>query len=157
MAKITRSQLGRRSRTKGSSFERTIKNRLKQVLGLSWPGVVIRRSVQADRAYEPDVVIEGVDVPELIRDLWLECNHSKEPNPGVKLAQALRDSSIARMATGRHRIPMVVWRRNKARTDNVTTTLAWLNYCTGMAYDDLHSEVEVTLPFEDLLKLLVGG
>lgn len=100
------------SRTKGVEFEQRIARDLRGVL----PRATVHRSSQADRAYAPDVVIDG-DVPPLVRRLWLECQDSRQPSPLDKLAQAERDTAHHSVATP---LPIVVWHKTGSRTVNVT-------------------------------------
>lgn len=101
--------MGKASRDKGRRFEIAIARDLRA----AFPSATVRRSQQADRAYEPDVVIEGV--PRL-EPLWLELTHSDRPNVESKLNQAERDA-YARCVNGApvNRWPAVVWRRTSER------------------------------------------
>jgi hypothetical protein len=100
------------SREKGKRFERRIADDLRRAL----PQATIRRSLQAHRAYEPDVVIEG-DAPTLAKRLWLELTDSRAPAPLDKLAQAERD------AQGKGCLEVVVWHRLGERSVQATMRL----------------------------------
>lgn len=113
-------------RTKGKVFER----RIAAILRERWPGVEIRRSSQAERAYEPDVFARGHAVLER---LWLELQDARVPTPLKKLEQAERDIAVLSPAhtPKDHRIPVVVWHRIREREVNVTTrlwVLDWVRY-----------------------------
>lgn len=98
--------MGRLSREKGKDFEQRV---ARDILGVL-PKATVHRSSQADRAYEPDVVITA-DAPLLAKLLWLECQDSRQPAPLEKLAQAERDTAHLRVV----RLPVVVWHRTAAR------------------------------------------
>lgn len=104
------------SRTKGGAFERKIARELREAM----PRATVRRSQQAHRAYEPDLVIEG-DAPSIASRLWLELTDSRAPSPLDKLAQAERDSAY-------HLgwLPVVVWHRTGAKSVQVTARLGVL-------------------------------
>lgn len=110
--------MSRISRTKGRAFEQRIARDLREALPLA----TVRRSQQAERAYEPDVVIEG-DAPGTARWWWLELTDSRAPSPLDKLAQAERD--IAEACDG-HRLPLVVWHKTGAKSVQVTARLGTL-------------------------------
>lgn len=107
------------SRTKGGVFERRIARELREAM----PRATVRRSQQAERAYEPDVVVEGC-APTIARRLWLELTDSRTPSPLDKLAQAERDTA------GHTRPPcplcLVVWHRTGAKSVQVTARLGVL-------------------------------
>lgn len=113
--------MGRMQRMKGKSFEQSVA----RVLRARWPSVEVRRSSQAERAYESDVFITGE--PRLER-LWLELQDARKPNPLVKLAQAERDIETLHPDVGiiaLDRQPVVVWHKLRERTIHVTTR-AWV-------------------------------
>lgn len=103
--------MGKLSRTKGRAFEQDIARRLRA----RWPHLTVRRSQQGDKAYEPDVVVEGVP-------LWLECQCAAKPTSLVKLAQAERD--VERFTETM--LPVVVWRKSGERTTWATMRLGTL-------------------------------
>jgi hypothetical protein len=107
-------------REKGKRFERDIAARLREV----FPAADVRRSSQADRAANSDVVITG---EPLLERLWLELQDARDPTPLVKLQQAERDIlEQARVTHGMSdctRLPVVIWHRIRERTNQVTTRL----------------------------------
>lgn len=105
--------MGKLSRTKGRAFEQKIA----RVFRAAWPDAVVRRSSQADRAYNPDVMIEHG--PAMLQSLWLELNDARNPDPLAKLAQAERDVDAMRVAYG-SRSPAVIWHRLASRSIHVT-------------------------------------
>jgi len=131
--------MGAMQRRKGHDFERDIARRLRA----RWPHLTVRRSQQGDKAYEPDVVVEGVP-------LWLECQCAAKPAPLAKLEQAERD--VERFAERPH--PIVVWRKSGERTTRVTmATGTLLETCGWSGWEssspsEAHASVAVTLDFE---------
>lgn len=80
--------MGKLSREKGKRYERHICSLLRE----AFPGLVVRRASQADRAYMPDVVIENLnDKAKVVMNPWIECNHARRVYPEKKYAQAVRD------------------------------------------------------------------
>lgn len=112
--------MGKLSRIKGKVFERQIATRYRK----RWPTATIRRALQSEKAYEPDVVVEGF-APDKAISLWTECEDSRTPDPAAKMRQATRDISRA-VASGRraHYIPIVVWHLTGRRRRNVTLRLS---------------------------------
>lgn len=106
------------SRTKGGAFERKIARELREAM----PRATVRRSQQAHRAYEPDVVIEG-NAPSIARRLWLELTDSRAPSPLDKLGQAERDTMTLAEDDA---MPLVVWHRTGAKSVQVTARLGVL-------------------------------
>lgn len=104
------------SRTKGRAFEQRVARELREAM----PRATVRRSQQAHRAYEPDVVVEG-DAPGIARRLWLELTDSRAPSPLDKLAQSERDSAHCL-----EWLPVVVWHRKGAKSVQVTARLGTL-------------------------------
>jgi hypothetical protein len=113
--------MGRMQRNKGKRFERDIAARLRVL----WPDAEIRRSSQAERAYEADVFATGS--PTLER-LWLELQDAKAPTPLKKLAQAERDLAAGGPHVQTDRFPVVVWHRIRELTVHVTTRM-WVIDC----------------------------
>jgi hypothetical protein len=135
--------MSRMQREKGKRFERRIADDLRRAL----PSATIRRSLQAHRAYEPDVVIEG-DAPELVKRLWLELTDGRAPQPLEKLAQAERD------AQGKGRLEVVVWHRLGERSVWASMrfeTLAMLLLSPPRALNTTAWGVVVTLDWADVL------
>lgn len=148
--------MGKHSRTKGRSFEQLIATQYR----MRWAAATVRRSLQAHRPYEPDVVIEGDDVPAWVRALWTECQHADAPQPLVKLAQAERDILKAEAAgrgepvPGHLWLPIVVWRKSGAGVVNVTARLGVVLDLIG-GETTRHSLV-ITLPFAEFLRSIRG-
>lgn len=140
--------MGKMSREKGKRFERRIADDLRRL----WPTATVRRSLQAHRAYEPDVVVEGA-APELARRLWLELTHGRAPQPLEKLAQAERD--IRSTTLFPWRIPVAVWHRHGTRTVNATLRLDALNAIarSDAVEHDFHG-VPVTVDWAQLVAIL---
>lgn len=141
--------MGKKSRTKGRSFEQLVAD----VYRTQWPAAVVRRSLQAHRAYEPDVVVED---HRLGQRLWTECQHADASTPLQKLAQAERDILALNRPTGPRLLPIVVWRSTGSRTVSLTTRLWVLEELGGHA--DVHMEewgqLVVTVDFHKWLKAL---
>jgi hypothetical protein len=135
--------MGRMSREKGKRFERAIAAELRK----RWPDAVVRRSSQAERAYQSDVFIEGG--PPLLSRLWLELQDARNPTPLAKLEQAERDISAA----GGFRLPVVVWHRIGERRTNVTMRLWVLDAIRAETIVRFHDEV-ITLDFEAFVAVL---
>jgi hypothetical protein len=132
-------------RRKGKVFEREIASTLRAV----FPLATVHRSSQADRAYHPDVVIEG-NAPMLAKRLWLELQDARKPAPLDKLAQAERDCSEWGL-----RIPVVVWHRYRERSLNVTLRLDALNLLAGSQWHPSEfMGIPVTCDWEQFLDVL---
>src|SRR5690349_6206714 len=94
--------MGLMQRRKGRAFERKIARALRE----RWPDATVRRSSQADRAYQADVFIENG--PPLLSQLWLELHDAQSPNARKKLEQAERDVEARGDIAG---LPIVIWHR----------------------------------------------
>lgn len=151
-----RSSLGRRSRNKGKSFELVIRDRVILAFGAQLPNLIVRRSSQAERAHEADLIIEGPGVPTSLSLLWVECEHAKAPDPRAKWAQACRDSAIftKKMAIVRH--PVVCWRKNGERTLWATASLDSLSSILGNTLPSNGETMLVTARLDDLLAAMGG-
>lgn len=132
-----RSALGRRSRNKGKSFELVARDHLLQHLAHPcFNGtLVIRRSSQAERAWDADLIIEATNAPDWLLGLWVECEHANDPDPWAKMAQATRDAAAATLRSGRQRTPVVIWRETGHRRLWFSTNLTWLNEVMGDAQE----------------------
>lgn len=148
--------MGKHSRDKGINFEQLIATAYRE----RWPGVTVRRSEQAHRPFEPDVVI---DHHPFGTRLWTECQHADDPTPLRKLAQAERDI-LAMMerkgfadpaAVAQTVYPIVVWRQSGCRSINMSTRVWVLEKISG---NDKHMPVwcdlVVTLDFRSWLAAL---
>jgi len=145
---VNRSSLGRRSRRKGKAFELVVRDVVyDQLPGLT---VTVRRSSQAERAYDADVVVEGPALPHWLHALWIECNHAEAPNPLKKLDQAERDAEAFVQRTGRARSPVVVWRKNREQTIWAT----WRLGTFGLGLEKGWPNMIVTCPWQELLSHL---
>lgn len=153
---IDRSALGRRSRLKGKKFELTVRDHM--LAGLPDKSLSIHRTSQADRAWHADLMIESSTAPQWLLDLWVECEHAKEPTPAKKFEQASEDAFKASARCGRTRVPVVIWRRSGERRLWASTSLAWLMNLNGAPLDPLGfcpgAEKLVTMALGDLLDVL---
>lgn len=142
---------GRQRRRKGGDFERKVARLIRK----KYPTATTRRSEQAARAYEPDVVIEG-DAPFAARRLWLELEDSRKPSPRTKMQQARRDISQAYKFTAPDRAPAVVWHPYRKRTIYVTIALSDAASFGGMAgkYSSDVYDPDITMSLEDFLRML---
>lgn len=139
------------SRTKGRAYEQRISRELRAAM----PRATVRRSQQAHRAYEPDLVIEG-DAPSIARRLWLELTDARSPSPLDKLAQAERDAAHADPW-----LPLVVWHRTGAKSVQVTARLGVLCEVLGgePTTTDGYLGTPVTVDWQQVLARLreLGG
>jgi hypothetical protein len=152
--------MGKTSRVKGRSFEQLIANLYRD----RWPVATVRRSLQAHKPFEPDVVVQHPTCV-LINALWTECQHADAPAPLTKLAQAERDIQRAldngrRPQHGQY-LPIVVWRKTGAAEVRVTSRLWVVDQLVvdvaleapllrGLGCDQL----VVTASFEEFLRLI---
>lgn len=115
MTRRTPQQVGRLSSAKGKAFERLIVNTIKSALG---PGSVVRRSSQADHAYNSDVVVESSGT--WLDNAWLELTTGSVSWAKVeaKIEQAKRDLALRRPSA----VPCVVWRVRGHRNIWMTKT-----------------------------------
>lgn len=114
------------SRTKGRAYEHLIARKLRA----AFPDADVRRSSQADRAANSDVVATGSPVLE---SLWLELHDARRPDPKRKLEQAERDIVDSHRARGAGlRLPVVIWHRIHEHTHQVTTRLWVLDQLRGV-------------------------
>lgn len=156
-----RSAVGRRSRRKGQEFELAVRDRLTEAFVSQTNtdpenGLCVRRSSQAERAYEPDLIIEGPGVPLWLCNLWVECEHANAPDPGKKMEQAKRDAALAIQRTRRDRVPVVVWRETGRRVIWLSTTLPILNELIGGVWPVANraSDLLVTVELGSALDLM---
>jgi hypothetical protein len=162
--------MGLMQRRKGRAFEQAIARRLRA----TFPTATVRRALQAQRAFNSDVFLEGV--PDPLSRLWLELQDAREPTPLVKLLQAERD--VARVGLPRLNdplgsrpwIPVVVWHRTAERTIWATLRSQALHDLLAVTEQRLRGRnnpsclclptglglVPVTLDFGDLLGILLG-
>jgi hypothetical protein len=143
--------LGRRSRRKGKSFELVVRDRILLAFREKCPGLIIRRSSQAERAHEADLIIEGPGCPARLSMLWVECEHAKAPDPRVKWAQACRDSAEYTRKMAVERYPLVCWRKNGERTLWATAALDSLSMILNNRLPYAGGSLLVTLRLDDLL------
>jgi hypothetical protein len=108
--------MGLMQRRKGRAYEQRVADAFRK----AFPFATVRRSSQADRAHAPDVRFE--DGPTLLRELWLECQDSRNPTPVAKLEQAERDI----LDTYTVRLPVAVWHRTHERDSWCTMRLELL-------------------------------
>jgi hypothetical protein len=133
-------------REKGKRFERDIA----RVFREAWPGTVVRRSSQAERAYNSDIFVEGG--PLFLSSLWLELQDAKNPTPLAKLEQAEGDIASQRGIGGpRHAI--IIWHRLASRTVNVTLRACVFDALRGFISDPI-DKCPVTLDLVDFISLM---
>ncbi len=155
---ISRAALGRRSRNKGKSFELVVRDHLRR----GAPGLetlTVRRSSQAERAWDADLIIEGSNAPRWMLELWVECEHANDPDPRKKFAQATRDAKLAYARSGRFRTPVVIWRKTASRSVWFSTDVqSMFSLLHGGDPSSIHSGrgILVTMLLEDLLSALAG-
>lgn len=148
-----RSSLGKMSRDKGIKFELTVRDLIKQALP-EFPDLTVRRSLQAERPWDADLIIEGdSSAPRWLVDLWVECQHADNPRPAAKLAQATRDATLSASRTGRARHPVVAWRQTRAREVHASTDLRTFMTMMGAAPPPAESwsGCLVTVPLKNFL------
>lgn len=137
-------------RIKGRAFEQ----KLCRILRAKFPGVEVRRSSQAERAYEADVFSRGHAV---LDRCWFECTDGRAPNVRKKLEQAERDVARGIPHHGDHdRLPVVVWHRLNAKEINVTMRLGTLKSLAFSEYSECRGNPLVTLDLYDFLDLVVS-
>ncbi len=147
---MSRSRRGRRSRDKGTSFERLVANAIRAHA----PSAVVRRGKQSHLADEGDVVVE-IDGHPLAR-LWIECNHSSKESIATKLAQAEADcAKWDRWVNDQRMVPVVVWRRTGSPSVNVTcrfaALVALINLSSTVEFTSAADSATVTLSLADFL------
>lgn len=98
------------SRRKGRRYEQQVC----RLLRAAFPGREVHRASQAERAREPDVSVAGVPI-------WFELEDARDPSPGDKMRQAVRDCAGTRWPT-----PVVVWHLTGARRSQATMRLPHL-------------------------------
>ena len=137
--------MGAMQRRKGKVYEREVA----RILRGAFPAADVRRTSQADRAGNSDVIVTG---SPLFEQLWLELNDARDPNPLAKLQQAEHDIELARPSRGgvALRLPIVIWHRIRERSHQVTTRLWVLDAIRGRphgAFEELaeHGPLNVDL------------
>jgi hypothetical protein len=143
--------MSKMQREKGKAYERAIARVLRAV----FPAATVRRSSQADRAANSDVVITG---DARLERLWLELQDARAPTPEAKLRQAERDlNELARRATDRiDRLPVVIWHRIRERSHQVTTRLWVVDELRGVSAIGGRAVV-VTLDLRAFIELVSRG
>jgi hypothetical protein len=144
--------MGRMQREKGKAFERRIAGVLRERWGES---VVVKRSSQAERADNADLITHGG--PPALARLWLELNDAAAPRPLDKLDQAERDTQAAKKRFGgAERMPVIVWHKKGERSLWATCRLETVRVLAGwpaMAAQIVWPHV-VTMALDDLLDLV---
>lgn len=108
-----RVKIGRRSRMKGKTFERTVVNLIKdRFKSYDW-ALSVRRSDQGFGAKLSDVT----NWPHI----WCECQTAANATPAEKLAQAVRDMEKAVMSGGDDSFPIAIVR--PMHSPKITVTL----------------------------------
>jgi len=139
--------MGKLSRTKGKVFERKIAGAIRTI----WPGALVRRSSQAERAYNSDVFVQGG--PPLLSTLWLEIHDARNPIVLKKLFQAERDVVSLPRGYEQSFVPVVIWHKLGERSIQVTMrswAFAWLAY--DESFPD--SQFVVTMDFRSFLRMV---
>jgi hypothetical protein len=145
--------MGLKSRRKGKSFELVVRSRVQDY----FPTITVRRSSQAERAYEADLILEGPTCPPWLSQLWIECEHANQVNALAKLEQGEHDAFewAKRMGTN-SRLPIACTRETGRRVINATTRLVTLTQLVmpqhevWLPHDD-SAMLVVTLPLDELL------
>jgi len=106
-------------REKGKAFE----CKVAAIIRERWPEALVRRASQAERAYNPDVFIEGG--PRILQRLWMELQDSAQPTPRAKLEQARRDvdEDPRPYPRGEHRLPVAITHQLGSRSIVATMRL----------------------------------
>jgi hypothetical protein len=153
--------MGAKSRRKGVAFELVARDYILGAFAHLGEGLIVRRSSQAERAYEADLIIEGPAARPWMSALWVECQHADRANsdPPSKWKQAVRDAGLWEQRNGKQgsRIPIVVWRVTGERTVWCTVQLEILTvrlFQWARPEFGHGTEVLVTLPFEHVLSSL---
>ena len=133
--------MGLMQRNKGKAFERKVAS----IIRAKFPGVTVRRSSQAERAYQSDVFCVGHPVLER---LWMELCDAHKPNPSKKMKQAVRDIDVSSL----ERTPVVVWHRIHER--EVWATLKLSDLPPMQQSDAVWPETLVTMRLADFLDLV---
>ena len=139
-------------REKGKVFERKIA----AVLRTRWPGAIVRRASQAERAHNPDVFIERG--PRILERMWLELQDSAQATPAVKLSQATRDveRDPRTYPPGQHRLPVAITHRLGSRTVEATLNLGDLMDIVEPSW--IHAEDgDITMPLDTFLAIVQRG
>lgn len=139
--------MGLKSRNKGKAFERKIARALRDL----WPDALVRRSSQAERAYNADVFVEGG--PKLLSQLWLEMHDARKPVALNKLIQAERDVRGLVVTDRASCVPVVIWHKLGEQSIQATMrswAFAWLAY--GESFPE--SQFVVTMDFRSFLRMV---
>ena len=151
----TASQRGRQARRLGHGFERLLAAADRK----RWPGVVVKRADQGQRAYLPDFYVYSGG-PSLARDLWRECINAEHVDVSRKLRQAEEDIASLKSDRADRWLPMVVWRKKRSRSILATlrheTLLALASAITvasGPGTFDLWA-LPITVDYESLMGLV---
>lgn len=139
------------STRKGKVYERLIASKLRARFGSDT--VDIRRTSQADRAANSDVIATGHPVLER---LWLEIQDARKPTPDAKLLQAERDIAGHEERGGStYRLPVVIWHRLGERTHQVTTRLWVLDDLRRLGSTDCwHGDTTCTLDLVEFIEIV---
>lgn len=142
--------MGLMQREKGKRYERQVADRLRRL----WPGAVVRRASQADRAHQSDVFVER-GTP-LQRSLWIECQDARRAAscPREKLLQAERDVSASCPGS---RVPVVFWHVLGERRHHATMRVESLLYLMRLPVPDACEGEVVTMEQGEFLGLVSAG
>jgi hypothetical protein len=145
MKQRTKSQNGKRSRTKGQAFERWVVSELQRI------GLPAERNIAQVRT----AAREGCDVEG--SDWWIECGCGADPDPRAKYSQAFNDQ--LRSPAPHHRAIVVVTKRDRCEalaTMSITTAAeAYASSREGRALGWRPEERPlITMRFADWLDLV---
>lgn len=143
--------MGLMSRNKGKKFERDIANVFRE----KFPDVVVRRSSQAERAYQSDIFVDSG--PDQLKRLWLELNDAREPDPEGKLEQAELDVSRLPKSELVKRLPLVIWHKYREQRIWVTCKLSVLTEMMGNKVRKGSLDIVLTFDLDDLIEVLTGA
>jgi hypothetical protein len=142
--------MGLLSRVKGRTYERKIAALFRS----HWPDATVRRSSQAERAYQSDVFVEGG--PSVLRRLWLELTDARKPNVLLKLGQAETDATAwnTRNVDEPVRWPVVIWHVTGERNAQVTMPMWVLDAIRGMEWQTRFAVEPATMDLRDFVRML---
>jgi hypothetical protein len=142
---------GKKARRKGGNFERKIR----RIMERRFPGAVVYRTQQSERAHNSDITIEGG--PAFLSRIWWELTDGASVNPAKKLEQAEKDSKRVLAETGVPKVPVVVFHRIRelkiwvyARLDQLWEILSPLTFPPSYV-----GAMRVTIELEEFVSMLV--
>jgi hypothetical protein len=141
------------SGSRASAFEQKIA----AMIRARWPGALVRRASQAERAHNPDVFVEGG--PRILQRLWMELQDSAHPTPSKKLEQARRDveRDPRSYAHGEHRLPVAITHKLGSPTIEATIRLCDLLDIVEPALIHCDEQDVVTIELDAFLGMIDRG